>query len=209
MIHILGLLGRAGSGKTTVAKHLVSTYDAKVCPLAGPLKEVARRVMGFAPEQLYGSQEQKEAVDPRYGFSAREFLQRLGTEGLREVYGEDVHFRACVEAIRRHDEEATCDRLYVIDDVRFLSEVYALVDVEAPWHAKVLRLVCTDAPATGGHSSEEEWVRVPEDAATTITNSRAQGPEHLIAEVEAALADVRVFARVLAEGRRRSVARTT
>ena len=96
MIYILGLLAKSGHGKTTVARHLVDAHGAQIRSLAGPMKRAVRSVFGFSDGQLWGSQADKEAIDRRYGFSPRWLLQRLGTEGLRAEFGEDVHVRAVV-----------------------------------------------------------------------------------------------------------------
>ena len=106
VIYILGLLARSGHGKTTVAQHLVSTYGAEVRSLAGPMKRALQNVFGFSTAQLWGTQAEKEATDPRYGFSPRWLLQRLGTEGLRHEFGEDVHVRALAHALAREERGA-------------------------------------------------------------------------------------------------------
>jgi hypothetical protein len=153
---ILGLLGPAGSGKSTVAEHLRKYYGAAVYSFARPLKEIARRALDFSTAQVYGSQAEKEAVDPRYGFSPRWFLQRLGTEGIRQVLGADFWVRLCLDDIAKGGA-----RLAVIEDVRFISESDA---IRAAGGA-VIRL---DNPgrvtnADASHASESECSRAPYD----------------------------------------------
>jgi hypothetical protein len=114
---IIGLLGGAGSGKSLTAKHLVEKYGAKEYSLAGPLKEIARKTLNLSEEQLYGSQKEKETPDPRYGFSPRWFLQRLGTQGIRSVFGEDVWVERVLRTISDDGPY-----LAVISDVRFTNE---------------------------------------------------------------------------------------
>jgi hypothetical protein len=189
MLHILVLLARAGHGKTSIANYLRDTYNAQIVSLAGPLKRCAQKVMRFSDAQVYGSQLEKETVDPRYGMSAREFLQRLGTEGLREEFGQDIHVRALMHHIARLDEEAEVDRVYVVDDVRFPNEVNAVVDSES-LHGACIKIICTDAPPTpnGGHASEAGIDLVySEQIASTLVSSRAQGVQHLLGELEKAL----------------------
>lgn len=171
---ILGLLGRAGHGKTAVARWLRDDRGYEIVSLAEPLKRVAQTVMGFSHAQLYGTQAEKEAIDPRYGFSARTFLQRLGTEGLRGEYGDDVHVRAL---LRR----CVPGWLYCVDDLRFLDEC-AAINARG---GSVIRIVCTDAPGpTSCHASETECDHVPESwLLGTVVSSREQGLGHLIGEV--------------------------
>jgi hypothetical protein len=143
---IIGLLGRAGSGKTTVADYLVREHGAQKFSFAAPLKEMARRVYALSDAQLYGPQAVKETVDPRYGRSPRELLQYLGTDVCRDILGEDVWVNAAMRAI-------TPFSLWVCDDVRFFNEWQAI-------HlrgGKVVKLTCPDATVTpgSGHASEQ------------------------------------------------------
>lgn len=204
MIHVVALLAKAGHGKSTVANYLRDNYGARVVSLATPLKKAAQATMGFSDAQLYGSQEEKEAIDPNGArdaqglpMSARIFLQKLGTEGLRENFGRDVHLDALVYRMREEyaSEMPTDDPLkddqvvFVVDDVRFPNEVQYLNELENE-HAWVIKLVCTDAPPSGNdnHPSERGIDEVPADEIeATVTSSRALGTDDLIAKVEFAL----------------------
>lgn len=191
MSHIIALLAKAGHGKTTIANHLEKTYGTKTVSLAGPLKRAAKVVMDFSDAQLWGTQEAKEATDPRYGFSARTFLQRLGTDGLRTFFGPDVHIHALLQEIAFEELANSCSHLtYVIDDVRFSNEVDAVVDSRQ--HTGVcIKIICEDAPLMpegAGHASETGIDKVyPGHISAVIRSSRAQGVEHLIATFEEAL----------------------
>jgi hypothetical protein len=189
VIYILGILARAGHGKSTVAQHLVATRGAEVHSLAGPLKRAAQRVFGFSDEQVWGAQ--KELVDARYGFSPRWLLQRLGTEGLRAEFEEDIHVRALLRGLRQRIAGGP-PRLVVVDDVRFPNDARLIAEGGADFRGAVMKLVCTDAPSAptvGAHGSEDaiDAVRA-EDVAATVTSSRAQGLEHLYRAVDEALA---------------------
>lgn len=122
MTALVGLVGPAGAGKSSVADRLVGNYGANRYSLAAPLKEIARHAMGFSHEQVWGTQAEKEAVDPRYGFSPRWFLQRLGTEGFRAKLGRLVWVN---ELLRRVNRDAP--GLAVVDDARFVSEAEGFV----------------------------------------------------------------------------------
>jgi len=192
MISIITLLARAGHGKTTAANYLRDTYGAKIVSLAGPLKRCAQKVMAFSDEQIYGTQAQKEAVDPRYGISARRFLQLLGTEGLRQEFGPDIHVQALLHAIERDDAQNEGHGVYVVDDARFENEVAAVVNSENH-HGACIKLVCTDAPATPGgeHASEAGIDLIPEELiTTTLISSRTLGVEDLRQKLEHALRTV-------------------
>jgi len=118
---IIALLGSAGSGKSTVAGMLEEWHGARRYSFADLLKQIAMRAFDFTREQCYGTQAQKEAVDPRYNRSPRWFLQRLGTEGVRGVLGENFWVDA---TLRRIAAEAPF--VAVIDDCRFPNEAAAV-----------------------------------------------------------------------------------
>jgi hypothetical protein len=175
---IIGLLGAAGSGKTTAAKYLAECWGAKRYSLADPLKQVAMRTLDFAHEQCYGTQAQKEAVDPRYGFSARWFLQRLGTEGCRETFGASFWTDRTLELIARDKAP-----IAVIEDVRFVNEATAIRLAGGV----VWRLECPDRPSSdaGTHASEREWVDAPYDE--RIVAKMSEGSRELLREVHLAM----------------------
>jgi cytidylate kinase len=194
LILFIALLARAGHGKSTVAKHLTQKYGAQTISLAGPLKRAAKKVMNFSDAQLWGTQAEKEAVDPRYGFSCRTFLQKLGTEGLREEFGENIHLETMIAQARKGKGRA----IYFVDDARFVNEVWYLNRLgrdfgDYTMRGATIKIVCTDAPEMIGggsaHSSEQEIDRVPEkEIAATVVSSRALGVGHLIEQVELAIA---------------------
>lgn len=195
MIYIIGLLARSGHGKTTVAQHLAERYGAEIRSIAGPMKRAVQKVFGFSDAQVGGTQAEKEAVDSRYGFSPRWLLQRLGAEGLREEFGDDVHLRALVRSLRLEQRERPSEdkhRLVVVDDVRFPNDARFLAVGGPDYRGVVFKLACLDAPAPAGpgaiHASEVGIDLVePHDVAGTIVSSRAQGKEHLFGEVRRAL----------------------
>lgn len=154
---IIGLLGRAGSGKSTVAAYLKQEYGAKVFSFATPVKLLAGELFGFNTDQLFGSQADKEATDPRYGFSPREAMVRLGSGG-RTYLGENVWVDACFKMISDHSKQNPEQRLYVIEDVRFDNEARAIRQSHLiyPATGKVLKLVCPDSVSTADRNSPTE-----------------------------------------------------
>ena len=86
------------------------------------MKRAVQKVFEFSDAQVWGTQAEKEAIDPRYGISPRWLLQRLGTEGLRAEFGEDIHLIALINNLRKEEAArpvGAAPRLYVVDDVRF------------------------------------------------------------------------------------------
>lgn len=153
-MNIIALMGPAGSGKSTAADLLVEEFGARRYSFAAPLKQLAQRTLMFSDAQMYGTQAEKEATDPRYGFSARWFLQRLGTEGGRATFGDSFWTDMALAAIRR-DAPA----LAVIDDCRFANEANAVIAAGG----EVWRLECPDreTAADAAHASEQGWLTAP------------------------------------------------
>lgn len=148
-------MGPAGAGKSSVADYLVEKYGAKRYSFAGPLKQMVGRALEFTDEQLYGTQAQKEAPDPRYGGkSARWFLQRIGTEGCRNTFGQDFWTKQAIAMIERE-----APTLAVIDDARFVNEAAAVQDFAAGY-VVTLHSPNRETEADATHSSEQEWTKV-------------------------------------------------
>jgi len=179
---VIGLLGRAGSGKSTVAKHLRDKYQAQIFSFASPLKKLAAELMGFTHSQLYGTQAEKETVDPRYGFSPRQFMERLGN-GAREHLGENVWRDGAFHAIREHFSgrcKSLPAALYVIDDVRYPNEAEG---IHSAFGGYIVKLICPDSVSTSDPNSKTEKCvdEVPDDVVDlTLSVARSEGAATLL-----------------------------
>jgi len=85
---ILGLGGFKGSGKDTVGAILRDNHGFRTFAFADPLKRAAQDIFFLTHEQVHGSLADKETVDPRWGLTPREILQRLGTEVGRSIHAD-------------------------------------------------------------------------------------------------------------------------
>jgi len=224
MLHLISLLARAGHGKTTIARHLSQNYGTETISLASALKRCAQAVMGFSDDQLWGTQAEKERIYPEgardangHKLSARIFLQRLGTEGLRQCFGENIHFDGMVHEIRQRaaafSGRGVGQPAFVCDDTRFKNEVHkvrSLLSATGNHRAPegvggidglggrnppaicgtVIKIVCTDAPPSGNdnHPSEREIDEIDGGMVDAVViSSRAQGVAHLINQFEEVL----------------------
>lgn len=75
---LIGLVAPKRSGKDTAANYLCSSYGFKKYNFADPLKRGIGEIFGLSYEQLDG--DDKETVDPFWGVTPRELLQKVGTE---------------------------------------------------------------------------------------------------------------------------------
>lgn len=108
---IIGLTGRIGSGKSTIAKEIVKLVpNARVSSFAGPVKTIAKTVFGWD-----GAKDDK----------GRRLLQVIGTDAGR-AYDENiwVHMMQTQLGIL----QAQGVELVVIDDLRFDNEAEALMN---------------------------------------------------------------------------------
>ena len=132
---LIGLVGEIGSGKTTVAEYLIDEYKFHEYHFAAPVKQIAL-AMGFNQTQVYGTQEQKLEKNKYWNISAREFLQKIGTDFGRNILpamiptmnlGEsgspwirlfEIHW----DKIRKENEYP----ILVVSDCRFPNEVASI-----------------------------------------------------------------------------------
>lgn len=63
---IVGVTGRAGSGKDTVADVLVKEHGFVKIALADEIKRICRKVFDFSEEQLWGASSKRNEPDRRY-----------------------------------------------------------------------------------------------------------------------------------------------
>lgn len=160
---VVGVAGRAGSGKDTMGQHLVEEHGFTRISFAGPLKEAAACVFGLSDFEL-NDRTAKEMVHPYWGLSPRTILQKLGTEGLRQNFGDDILAKVCKKRILRGFQEG-CDKV-VVTDCRFPNEakmIYSFMGRDSV--ATVVRVRCDTRPSalsgdTGSHASE---IPLPED----------------------------------------------
>lgn len=149
---LIGFAGPKGVGKTTTARLLKDHFmpDLEVIAFASPMKECLQQLFKFSDDQLY-TLEGKEAVDPRYGVSPREIMQRFGTEFVRNTVP-DLWVILMEERIKELGGAA------IIDDVRFEDEAQLIRDLGG----RIIH-VFGRAEFSGGHESEQGITFEPDD----------------------------------------------
>ena len=73
----VGILGKKGSGKDTLADYLVEHNGFIKYSFADPVKNIVNILFNLSDTQVNGYL--KETVDERWGLSPRVILQRFGT----------------------------------------------------------------------------------------------------------------------------------
>lgn len=111
---VVGMTGRAGSGKDTVANYLVQHHGFTKLAYAGPLKSAVCELFAIEPAVLE-DRIMKEKIVEDWGRSPRWLAQWLGTDILREKIDENIFVKNMARRIGSHDR-------VVISDVRFSNE---------------------------------------------------------------------------------------
>ncbi len=202
---LIGLCGRAGVGKDTAAVVLREVSGGTVASIAfaDPMKRFVAEIYDWDRERLWGPSENRNAPDPRYrkvlerlvsndpdenrtetffgeGLTAREALQKLGTEWARAIYPDTWVDYAIRVANRLFDgthsydpaigpypkldagSKRTVIEHVAITDVRFANEAAAIKKAGGVlW--KIDRPGAGLQGAAGAHASERGLDGIPGD----------------------------------------------
>lgn len=115
----IALIGRMGSGKSTIAQLLTDLYGYTKMSWAQPVKDIA--ALAYGPVDKGQGYEVELPNGKSAVRSGRELLQRIGTDALREQVDRSFWIRAGIRRI-----EARPDIVWVNDDTRFPNEADAL-----------------------------------------------------------------------------------
>lgn len=157
---ILGMGCKAQVGKDTAADYLMDKDSsfAKVA-FADKLKQVCMLLFGLTHEQCYGPKEVKETVDPRYGMSPREIMQKVG-DGMRKIYPSiwiDTVFYSTIPELEKEGYSN-----FVISDVRYPNEGDRLKEIEGAFVVRVDRdaggtEIGADHPSETSMDNYHDW----------------------------------------------------
>jgi hypothetical protein len=177
MVKLIGVLGRAGAGKDTIAERLVTHHGFARVAFGDLIKRVCREIFGFTDDQLWGSMEDEARPDFRYEradgtfLTPREAMQILGTEFGRRCYppiwiehalktanrlldGGMVYFKDV--GLRSALPRDPIPTGVVFSDCRFVNEVDAIQKADG----KVIKVVRIDGRGNvagiPNHASERE-----------------------------------------------------
>ena len=120
-IRLIGLIGKAGSGKDTFAKELGWESVA----YADALKQFCIDYLGCTHDDIY-TQEGKMRDNPEWGMTNREILQRVGTEAMRCGFHKDVWVKILKRRVQKLLDEG---KKVVVTDCRFENECQMVEDL--------------------------------------------------------------------------------
>lgn len=166
---VIGITGRAGSGKDTAADHLCARYGFVRASFAAPIKVMLEALLEHAGEDHAWLHERsrKERTIGSLGVTPRHMMQTLGTEWGRQCMGPRfwVRLLALHLGLDVASSAPVHDRI-VITDVRFPNEAAWIKEQPG---GTVLRLVRDGLQAVRQHASESQADTIEPD--TTIVNN--------------------------------------
>jgi len=140
---LIGIAGRARSGKDTVANFIIAAIGGYRYSFADPIRAMLVP-LGVDMNDPYW-QARKEDVIPALGVSPRRMMQTLGTEWGRQLINPDLWI------IMAHQRLLQNGPGMVIPDVRFENEA-AWIRKHGGWIIHVIR---PEAKAVEAHASED------------------------------------------------------
>lgn len=146
---LIGITGKAGSGKDTLADALVLEYGAVKYNFALPLKQALNAMFGWTMDQ-WNDREWKEGIIPWLGKSPRMLAQTLGTEWGRELVHPELWVLLAEQRYKAHVAQGPDRVPFVIPDVRFDNEAIMIRQLGGV----VIEAVRPQAQAIAAHKSE-------------------------------------------------------
>ena len=162
---IIQLLGQARSGKDFTATQLKLYYESigksvEILSYAAPMKQIAATLFGISLEQLddFKNRDRQVSIEVydhnkdtqfyrdsiEIDINFREFLQRLGNEAIKPLFGDAVWANLMQQAISKSSAD-----IIIIPDCRFTVELQTIGGI-------TIRVLNSALPAPMQHASELE-----------------------------------------------------
>ena len=141
---LIGLAGKAGSGKSHAAEVLWDTIEAIDIPFAARVKDTVSAMFGIDRLKLE-EREFKETVLDLWGITPRQMLQDVG-QGMKQVFGPSIWVNLWLHTAR----EVLGHMNVVASDVRFEQEA----DTIRSLGGFIIHIERPDAPGTNGNLND-------------------------------------------------------
>lgn len=169
-IKLISVCAKKRAGKDTIADFLIKNHGFQRYAFADPIKKGAMEMFGFTAEQMWGSTEEKETIDPRWNISPRRMLQLMGTDLFQfDIHnhlkdeefnvGRDVWVKRFVYWFEDEKKKAIIenkDFKVVISDVRFPHEAKYIRELGG----EVWKVIRPSIISNDTHSSEMEMEEI-------------------------------------------------
>jgi dephospho-CoA kinase len=145
---VIGVVGKIGSGKDTVADYFVNNHDYMKYSFAIPIKDIAVNIFGFTTEQV-NDHLLKEIKDDFWDITPRKFLQIVGTDMFREIFRQDVWVKMAERNITNTQKNI------IIPDIRFENEAKLVKEKYNGTIIKIIRNNSLSSTKARQHKSEK------------------------------------------------------
>ena len=165
---LVGITGKAGSGKDTIADYLIKMYGYKKIALADPIKRLVKDIFVLDDFTVYDRIEREKPLPQWEGWTVRKLLQFIGTELFREKIDDAIWVKSLWLRVQNDKQNN-----YICSDVRFPNEKEFLEKNAGNNFAmiKVIRAGCNGAVGLSNHASEAYDL----DANYTVENNGSFG----------------------------------
>jgi hypothetical protein len=124
---LVGIHGKAGSGKDTIGNILAGQFDFAIRSFAEPIKRTLAAFLDVPVSKMDDREWREKPLDDLYyGKTPRELMQTFGTEWGRNHIGQDIWIRLCLDDPYPHESNGRDVARVAITDVRFPNEAAAI-----------------------------------------------------------------------------------
>jgi len=145
MVVVKTFSGLIGSGKDTCCDYLVEHHGYTKLSIAAALKTFATKLLnvhfpdlGITEDMMYDRESKEKEYDFEFmgkPFSIRWYLQYLGTDVCRSLFGADVWVNILINHIQTHNLQKVC-----VADARFPNEIHVLKEAFGPPNIQSFRV---------------------------------------------------------------------
>jgi len=115
---LVGVCGKAGSGKDTIGDYLIEKYGFKKIGLADPIKRLVKDVFALDDHTVFDRVAREQPLEHWEGWSVRKLLQFIGTELFRDNIDDSIWVKSLWHKVSKDKKNN-----YVVTDVRFPNEL--------------------------------------------------------------------------------------
>lgn len=113
---VIGITGKARSGKDTVAEMILTEYGGYRYSLADPIRAMLKAGLGIDMNDLYWQERKEEPIPAFGGKSPRQMMQWLGTEWGRQLVHDDLWITLATQQLANRGAGM------IVPDVRYENE---------------------------------------------------------------------------------------
>lgn len=159
---LIGLHGKARTGKDTVTNHLIEKYKLRRFGPSVPVKDTTAAMFNI-PRWWLDDDTMKESYVEFWGMTVRQMAQKVGKESSRDVFGDDIWLRHVERQLLQIEKNWEIDdptmniggpAIYngiILADIRYANEAEWVRD----HNGFVIFLIRDNAPPIAGFEGHE------------------------------------------------------